>query len=94
MLIKTDSSGFSHPVASEITPQAIYEGRRDLLKLLATGVAGAGMASWAARDALAQAVTTRPGKLAALAASRSAVPGALAMDKPTSYQDATSYYNF
>ena len=94
MFIKTDSSDFSHPVASEITPQGIYEGRRDLLKLLATGVAGAGLANWAARDALAQAVTARPGKLAALAASRSAVPGAQAMDKPTSYQDATSYNNF
>jgi sulfoxide reductase catalytic subunit YedY len=98
MLIKTDSSGFSHPVASEITPQAIYEGRRDLLKLLATGVAGAGLASWAARDALAQVTTqatiARPGKLAALAASRSAVLGAQAMDKLTSYQDAASYNNF
>lgn len=97
MLIKTDSSGFSHPIVSEITPQAIYEGRRDLLKLLATGVAGAGLASWAARDALAQAtstVTARPGKLAALAASRSAVPGSQAMDKLTSYPDATSYNNF
>ena len=29
MLIKTTTSGFHHPVPSEITPQGIYQGRRD-----------------------------------------------------------------
>jgi sulfoxide reductase catalytic subunit YedY len=92
MLIKTKASGFLHPVPSEITPASIYHGRRDLLKLLATGAAGAGLANWAARDARAQ--TARPGKLAALTGAKSAVPGALVMDKLTDYKDATSYNNF
>ena len=76
--------------SAEITPQALYEGRRDLLKLMAGGAAGAALASWAGREALA----AEPGKLARLAGAKSAVPGALTMEKPTSYQDATSYNNF
>ena len=44
MLIKTHRDGFNHPLSSEITPQTIYTGRRDLMKLMATGVAGAAMA--------------------------------------------------
>ena len=40
MLIKTNASGFNHPVPSDITPQGIYQGRRDLIKLMATGAAG------------------------------------------------------
>lgn len=50
MLIKTHSDGFIHRASSEITPRSVYEGRRDLMKLLAGGVAGAALASWAARD--------------------------------------------
>ena len=57
MLIKTDSRGFNHPVSSEITPQGIYQGRRDLIKLMATGTAGAALAGWAGREAMAQSVT-------------------------------------
>jgi sulfoxide reductase catalytic subunit YedY len=63
MQIKSRDNGFLHPITSEITPQAVYEGRRDLMKLLATGAAGAAMAGWASREALAQ--TEKPGKLAA-----------------------------
>jgi sulfoxide reductase catalytic subunit YedY len=55
MLIKSSDSGFNHPVASDITPKAIYEQRREWLRLMAGGVAGAALASWAGRDALAQA---------------------------------------
>jgi methionine sulfoxide reductase catalytic subunit len=84
--------GFVHPHASDITPQGVYEGRRDLLKLLATGAAGATLATWAGRDALAQ--TVRPNKLAALAGARSAVPGAITMEKLTPYADVTSYNNY
>lgn len=85
-------SGFLHPLSSEITPRAAYEGRRDMLKLLASGVAGAAMASWAARDAQAQAAA--PGKLAPLKGAKSAVPGAQTMEKLTEYKDATSYNNY
>jgi methionine sulfoxide reductase catalytic subunit len=84
--------GFVHPEPSAITPRHTYEGRRDLLKLLAGGVAGATLAGWAGRDALAQ--VTRPGKLAALPGARSAVPGGLTMEKTTPYGDVTSYNNF
>ena len=84
--------GFNHPFNSEITPREVFEQRRQLLRHLATGVAGVGLASWAARDALAQ--TGGPGKLARLAGMKSAVAGAMVMDKPTRYQDVTSYNNF
>ena len=93
MLIKTSRDGFTHPVPSDITPRAVYEGRRDLMKLLAGGVAGASLAGWAGREAMAQQ-TTRPNKLAALPGAKSAVAGAMVMDKITDYKDASSYNNF
>ena len=93
MLIKTHRDGFNHPLSSEITPQTIYKGRRDLMKLMGTGVAGAAMATWAGREAHAQG-TARPGKLAALAGVKSSVAGALVMDKVTGYKDASTYNNF
>jgi len=92
MLIQPRHDGFIHPVPSEITPAAGYHGRRELLRLLAAGAAGAALAGWAARDAFAQ--VPRPGKLAPLAAARSGVGGAATMEKPTDYKDATSYNNF
>ena len=92
MLIKTDRDGFIHPASSEITPRAVYDGRRDLLKLMATGVAGAALASWASRQAFAQGA--RPGKLAPLAGIKSSVPGGVTMEKLTAYKDVTSYNNF
>ena len=84
--------GHRHSVPSEITPKAVYEARRDWLARLACGVAGSTLAGWAARDALAQAA--RPGKLAPLPGARSATPGAVTMDRLTSYQDASTYNNF
>ena len=92
MLIKSFRDGFVHPLGSEITAQATYRDRRDILKLLATGVAGAALASWASRDAWAQA--QRPGKLAALPGAKSPVPGAVTMEKVTEYKDTTGYNNF
>ena len=83
--------GFALPSA-EITPKGVYEGRRDLLRLMATGVAGAALSSWAAREAQAQAA--RPNKLAALPGMHTAVAGAMTMEKLTPYGDATSYNNF
>ena len=84
--------GFHHHSAIDITSRAVYEGRRAALKMLTLGASGLGMASWAARDALAQ--TAKPGKLAALPGMRSTVPGGITMDKATPYADATSYNNF
>jgi len=94
MLIKNSQDGFSHTLASEITPQRVYAGRRDLIKLMAGGIAGAAIASWASRDALAQGATARPGKLAVLPGAKSDLAGAVTMEKPTDYKDATSYNNF
>ena len=91
MLIRTHRDGFKASPASDITPRALYQDRRALLKALAAGAAGSALAGWAARDALAEA---RPGKGAPLAGTRSAVAGAVTMEKPTDYQDATSYNNF
>ena len=78
--------GFQHPVASDITPQSHYLRRRELmLGLAASAAAGA----WPSH-----AQTVRPGKLAALPGARSAVPGAVTMDKVTPFGDASSYNNF
>jgi len=93
MLIRTGRDGFEHPVPSEITPRGVYQDRRLLLKWMATGAAGAALATWAQREALAQQVQ-RPGKLAVLAGTRSTAPGAVTMEKVTDYKDATSYNNF
>jgi methionine sulfoxide reductase catalytic subunit len=79
--------GFRHPTPSDITPRALALNRRTWL----AGLAAAG-AAWASRDARAQ--TARPGKLAALPAVRSAVAGAVVMDKLTPYQDVSTYNNF
>ncbi len=92
MLIKTHNNGFNHPLSSEITPQSIYDGRRELMKLLAGGVAGAAMASWASREA--HAMTPKPGKLATLANTPSKIAGGMALDKLTDYKDASTYNNF
>jgi methionine sulfoxide reductase catalytic subunit len=82
--------GFTHRTPSDITPQAIYQARREWLQRAAAGLAGAGLSPWLASEALAQA----PGKLAALPGVRSAVPGALVMEKQTPYGDVTSYNNY
>lgn len=91
MLIQTFKDGFNHRIASEITSQAAYQGRRDMLKMLATGAAGATLASWAARDARAN---TGGGKLPALVGAKSAVAGAATVEKVTDYKDASTYNNF
>lgn len=95
MLIKSHIDGFQHPVPSEITPLNTYNRRRELLKGMASMAVGSGLASWAERSAFAESAWgARPGKLAALSAQASKVPGALSMDKVTLYKDASSYNNF
>ena len=81
----------------EVTPQAVYLRRRQLLQGLAGAgaLAGAGgligAPAWAQRQA---AVVKGPGKLPALAAQRTAVAGGVVMDKLTPYDDVTTYNNF
>ena len=59
MLIQSDTSGFQHAVASEITPESVYQTRRDLIRTLATGSA-AGATSGPALDHSARAGEARP----------------------------------
>ena len=93
MLIKTDRHGFVHTASSDITPETVYHTRRDLVRLMATGLAGAALASWASREALAQAWAA-PGQQAALSGGKTSVAGALSLDKVTEYKHASSYNNF
>jgi sulfoxide reductase catalytic subunit YedY len=92
MLIRTGRDGHNHPLSSEITPRAVWQQRRELMRLMAGGAAGAALATWAGREALAQ--VQRPGKLAALPGARSSVAGAATMEKLTDYKDAASYNNY
>ena len=96
MSLKSVSLGFTHPVSSEITPQVVYQGRRRLLQQMATGVAGAGLATWASRKAMAQGAGwgSRPGKLAPLNPKTTTVAGAMTAEKVTAYKDASTYNNF
>jgi sulfoxide reductase catalytic subunit YedY len=80
MIVQTHDDGRQHRVPSEITPARVYHQRRQLLQTLATGVAGAALASWAARAAL-------PGV-------KSNVSGAAVMEKITAYEDASTYNNY
>jgi len=70
--------GHGRTLESEVTPRSLYASRRELLAL------GAG----ALLPTMAQAQGAK------LAAGKSAVAGALVMDKPTRYEDATRYNNF
>ena len=94
MLIKNISNGFVHPVSSEITPASVYSTRRQMIRAMAGGAAGATLAGFAARDVFSQTATQRPGKLAALATTKTAVAGGVTMEKPTEYKDASTYNNF
>ncbi|MES2015162.1 MAG: protein-methionine-sulfoxide reductase catalytic subunit MsrP [Pseudomonadota bacterium] len=72
---------------SEITPQQVYEERRKFIAKMALGaVAGSALWEMANRDAFAQVPAQ---KLAAKLNPAFAVP-----DKPTPFQDASSYNNF
>jgi methionine sulfoxide reductase catalytic subunit len=93
MLIRSDTQGFIHPTSSDITPLALYQQRREWLRLVASGAAGLALTHWAGREAWAQ-TTPRPGKSAPLTAHPSGVAGALVMEKASSYQDASTYNNF
>jgi len=76
--------GFTHAFASDITPPAVYLDRRRWLLAAAA----------AAITLPARAQSAHAGQLAPLAGIRSRVPGALVMERPTSYADITSYNNF
>lgn len=93
MLIQTHAQGFDHRIASDITPLTVYQSRRDLIRLMATGAAGVALASWAGREALAQSWAA-PGQQAALGRVKTSVAGAMSMEKVTEYKHVSSYNNF
>lgn len=82
--------GFELP-AHEITPRAVVEERRRWLR---QALAGGSALALGSLGALSHATTERPGKLAALAGGASKVAGAMVLDRPTAYGDASSYNNF
>jgi sulfoxide reductase catalytic subunit YedY len=82
------SQGPNHAASSEITPQGVYQQRRRWMQALAAGAAASAL-PWQAR-----AQTAHPGKLAALPGAKSAVAGAVVVDKLTTYADITSYNNY
>lgn len=92
MIIRSERSGFIHSESHCITPQEVYLQRREILRNMALGLTGLGAAGWAGREAWAQ--TPRPGVLSALSSTPSGLPGAMSMDKLTTYKDASSYNNF
>ena len=83
------------PQPSDITPQAAYAQRRLWLQFMAAGGAGAALATWGARSALAALPpVARPGVLAPLPAQRSTLPGAILSQALTPYRDVSTYNNF
>ena len=96
MLIQSNQNGYLHSLGSEITPEKIYGNRRNVLKQMALAAGGVGLATWQERVAFAQDSVwgARPGKLAVLAATPGRGDGFNAMEKVTSYKDASSYNNF
>jgi sulfoxide reductase catalytic subunit YedY len=88
--------GFIHPQAGEITPRRVFEQRRTLLRTLAAGSTGLalGPGAWPPVAAAPAAGARAPGKRPPLPAARSSVPGAMTLEKPTSYDDVTTYNNF
>ncbi|WP_020655712.1 protein-methionine-sulfoxide reductase catalytic subunit MsrP [Massilia niastensis] len=87
MFIKRPPNGIDLPFPSEITPRAVYEGRRDFLaRIAATAAVGTGIWEMANREAFAQAAGQR------LAAQ--ANPALSTSEKQTPFKDATRYNNF
>ena len=84
--------GYGRREGAQITPRALYAGRRDFLKQLAGGSAGAALALWAGREAWHR--PPAPGKLKPLPGGKSPVSGALTMEKLTPYADVSTYNNF
>ena len=72
-------------LSQEITPKAVFEGRRDLIKSAAAGAFGLALAPWFSREALA----SNPQKLLA-----TLNPNFALKDETTSYKYVTGYNNF
>ena len=72
-------------LSQKITPKAVFEGRRDLIKNAAAGAFGLALAPWFSREAIAsnaQKLIATPN------------PNFVLKDESTSYQYVTGYNNF
>jgi methionine sulfoxide reductase catalytic subunit len=78
-------SNDSKLLSSEITPKAVFDNRRELIKSAAAGAFGLALAPWFSRDALAAS----PQKLQVIPN-----PNYAAKDELTSYKYVTGYNNF
>jgi len=72
------------PPPSEITPEAVWQSRRDWMARAALAAAAAGLPSWASRRAFAQDAAALPGRPSPFSV----------MDKQTSFKDVTTYNNY
>jgi sulfoxide reductase catalytic subunit YedY len=89
MLIKRSPNGLDVPYSSDITPQRVYEERRDFIRKMALGaVAGSALWEMANREAFAQAAP------AAQKLGATLNPAYSALDNRTPFKDATSYNNY
>ncbi|CAM3954090.1 protein-methionine-sulfoxide reductase catalytic subunit MsrP [Bordetella tumulicola] len=73
------------PLSSEITPEAVWQSRREWMARASMVAAAAGLPAWASRRAFAQGADELPGQ-----PSREYS----VMDKPTELKDITSYNNY
>ncbi|MBC3870459.1 protein-methionine-sulfoxide reductase catalytic subunit MsrP [Undibacterium oligocarboniphilum] len=88
MLIRINSYGDTPTPASEITPRAVFESRREFIRQLAVGsIAGGTLLEMASREAFAQS-----GAAQKLVSAMN--PAYALMEKKTAYKDATTYNNF
>jgi len=92
MLLPKDRS-FVHPIASEITPRAVFEARRSWTRqmaALAVGLVAPGLLT-----GKASAQPSMSGKQASpLPGTRSTLAGAVTLEKPTPLQDISTYNNY
>ncbi|QYF94782.1 protein-methionine-sulfoxide reductase catalytic subunit MsrP [Massilia sp. PAMC28688] len=87
MLIKRSPNGIDLPYSSEITPQAVYESRRQFIAKLGAGaVAGSALWEMANREAFAQTPAFK------LPARRN--PAYVVPDTATPFKDAAGYNNY
>ena len=85
---KRTQQGFDHPVASEITPQAVYRSRREWLRKVGLATLG----SLAAAGAAGAVEVAAQGRRPRLPASRNAIYST--HEALTPYTDVTSYNNY
>jgi methionine sulfoxide reductase catalytic subunit len=86
MLLLPKDRGFVHRLQSEITAPAVFQQRRAWLTAIAAAAAFGPRSVWSQTAAI--------NKAASLPGARSAVAGAVTMEKPTPIGDAASYNNY